>query len=172
MSYGPRWATYVVGICILNSSVSFLKFDIGNAFWLLVVSFLEFDIRNAFWLLVFLPVGGLTVLMLAAFNFLDKLQCYREGSRVHYSEVEPARAPLLLPKDDDLSSWGSSYDSVSDDEEGLENFLAAASLEGKLRDGEDGNNTRRLCAICFDAPRDCFFLPCGHCVACFACGTR
>ncbi|WCJ28027.1 RING/U-box superfamily protein [Euphorbia peplus] len=132
VSYGPRWATYVVGIATM------------------------------------------TVLMLGAFNFLNKIRCMRdEETGVQYSEGAPERAPLLSYKDDDVSSWGSSYDSVSNDDEDLENFLAANSMEGKSsRDSENGNNTRRLCAICFDAPRDCFFLPCGHCVACFECGTR
>lgn len=114
------------------------------------------------------------MLMYVAFNFLNKFQCTREdGTGFQYGDTESARAPLLSSKDDDLSSWGSSYESISNDEEDLGEFLAASSLEGKsLRDGDDGNNTRRLCAICFDAPRDCFFLPCGHCVACFECGTR
>lgn len=112
--------------------------------------------------------------MLVAFNFLNKFRFTREdGAGVRYGDFESARAPLLSYKDDDLSSWGSSYDSVSNDEQDLEEFLATSGLEGKsIRDGENGNNTRRLCAICFDAPRDCFFLPCGHCVACFECGTR
>ncbi|KAJ6316103.1 hypothetical protein OIU78_019393 [Salix suchowensis] len=125
------------------------------------------------WATYIFGIGGMTFIMMAAFNFLNKFQCVREdGSRLQFGELEPGRAPLLSRKDDDLASWGSSYDSASNDEEGLEDFLAASSLEGKSRDGENGNNTRRLCAICFDAPRDCFFLPCGHCVACFACGTR
>ncbi|XP_014522556.1 uncharacterized protein LOC106779042 isoform X2 [Vigna radiata var. radiata] len=86
--------------------------------------------------------------------------------------TEPQRAPLLSHKDDDLSSWGSSYDSLPQDEEDLD-FLPGDPIGEKLSgDGQTSNSTRRLCAICFDAPRDCFFLPCGHCVACFACGTR
>ncbi|KAI5584547.1 hypothetical protein BDE02_06G088800 [Populus trichocarpa] len=125
------------------------------------------------WATYIVGIGGMTVLILAAFNFLNMFQCIREdGTRILFGEVEAERAPLLSCKDDDFSSWGSSYDSVSNDEEDLEDFLAAGSLEGKSRDGENGNNTRRLCAICFDAPRECFFLPCGHRVACFACGTR
>lgn len=125
-------------------------------------------------LFAFLPVAGMTLLMLAAFNFFNNFRSiHEEGTGVHFGEVEPERAPLLSYKDDDLSSWGSSYDSVSNDEEDIEDFLTVGSLEGKSsRDGENGNNTRRLCAICFDAPRDCFFLPCGHCVACYACGIR
>lgn len=88
---------------------------------------------------------------------------FRAGDTV--SEI----APLLSRKDDDLLSWGSSYDSLSHDEEEVDEWLAVASLDGKpLKE----DNLRRLCVMCFDAPRDCFFLPCGHCAACFACGTR
>ncbi|KAI5429494.1 hypothetical protein KIW84_034181 [Lathyrus oleraceus] len=111
--------------------------------------------------------------MFWVFNFLNKLQCANDDRVGSRSEgTGPDRAPLLSRKDDDLSSWGSSYDSIPQDDEDL-NFLTGGSTDGKfLADGETSNNTRRLCAICFDAPRDCFFLPCGHCVACFACGTR
>ncbi|KAM6550645.1 hypothetical protein CsatB_000453 [Cannabis sativa] len=125
LTYGPRWATYIVGL--------------------------------------------MTMLMLFLFNFLDKCHSTRDGTGGHNEVIQPERHPLLSNKDDDLSSWGSSYESVSQDEEDL----AVGSIEGKsIEDGENSNNTRRLCAICFDAPRDCFFLPCGHCVACFECGTR
>lgn len=116
----------------------------------------------------------MTALMLLIFNFLNEFHCIREN-RIgnQHQAARPEREPLLSNKDDDLSSWGSSYDSVSHDEDDLEDFLRAGSHEGtSLGDGEKSNSTRRLCAICFDAPRDCFFLPCGHCVACFACGTR
>ncbi|XP_021289299.1 uncharacterized protein LOC110420346 isoform X1 [Herrania umbratica] len=126
------------------------------------------------WITYIVGVGGMTAIMLVAFNFLNKFQFTRGGeTNVSYRENASARAPLLSHKDDDISSWGSSYDSVSSDEADLEDFLAAGSVEGtSIREGENSNNTRRLCAICFDAPRDCFFLPCGHCVACFACGSR
>ncbi|RXI01396.1 hypothetical protein DVH24_014745 [Malus domestica] len=122
------------------------------------------------WTTYIVGIGGMTVLMLLAFNFLNKYRFTNEdGIRVQHDEFRSERAPLLSYKDDDQSSWGSSYDSASNDEGDLEDFLAG---EGKSsRDGES-NNTRRLCAICFDAPRDCFFLPCGHCVACFECATR
>lgn len=125
------------------------------------------------WLTYIFGIGGLTVLMFWACNFLNKVRSSHEdrvGSRAE--GTGPERAPLLSRKDDDLSSWGSSYDSLSQDDQDLD-FLAGGSTDGKfLGDGETSNNTQRLCAICFDAPRDCFFLPCGHCVACFACGTR
>ncbi|KAF7146282.1 hypothetical protein RHSIM_Rhsim04G0128400 [Rhododendron simsii] len=126
------------------------------------------------WITYIVGIGGMTILMLLGFHFLNNFQCSREERiSFQFGEMRSERAPLLSQKDDDLSSWGSSYDSVSQDDEDLEDGMAADSLEGKpLKDGEYNNNIRRLCAICFDAPRDCFFLPCGHCVACFACGTR
>ncbi|KAJ8642470.1 hypothetical protein MRB53_019164 [Persea americana] len=77
-----------------------------------------------------------------------------------------------MHKDDDISSWGSSYDSVSHDEEDMEDRPGATSLEARSLKDVETNTPRRLCAICYDAPRDSFFLPCGHCAACFTCGTR
>ncbi|KAL3536519.1 hypothetical protein ACH5RR_004980 [Cinchona calisaya] len=126
------------------------------------------------WVTYLVGIGGMTVLMLAAFRFLSYLQCtHQNGNRNQYGETGSARTPLLSNKDDDLSSWGSSYDSVSHDDEDPEDGQAAGSFEGKsAKDGEVNQNVRRLCAICFDAPRDSFFLPCGHCVACFSCATR
>ncbi|GAV75487.1 zf-C3HC4_3 domain-containing protein [Cephalotus follicularis] len=170
--------TFTNGVCSL--SVSFPKGnyivltspgseqDTTSDEWYVRVSY------GARWITYIVGIGGMTVLMLVLFNFLNKIRCIRgDETGVQYGNMGSERAPLLSYKDDDLSSWGSSYDSVSNEEDDLEEFLAAGSFEGKsVRDGEKSNNTRRLCAICFDAPRDCFFLPCGHCVACFECGTR
>ncbi|KAA8517408.1 hypothetical protein F0562_017701 [Nyssa sinensis] len=126
------------------------------------------------WVTYLVGMGGMTVLVLLAFHFLNNFQCTQEDrTRFQFEETGSERAPLLLHKDDDISSWGSSYDSVSQDDEDPEDGLAVSSLEEKVpKDGEYNSSIRQLCAICFDAPRDCFFLPCGHCVACFACGTR
>ncbi|CAI9763032.1 unnamed protein product [Fraxinus pennsylvanica] len=30
----------------------------------------------------------------------------------------------------------------------------------------------KICAICFDKPRNCIFVPCGHFVTCHDCGLR
>ncbi|KAK4834445.1 hypothetical protein QYF36_022809 [Acer negundo] len=172
--------TFTQGFCSLS-----LLFPKGNAIVLTSPSTEQgaanddWYIRLSYgprWLTYCLGIGGMTLLMLAAFYFLNKFRCISEDStEVSNGDMESTRAPLLLYKDDDLSSWGSSYDSASNDEEDIQGFLATYSLEVKSTTKEvdqEGNNTRRLCAICFDAPRDCFFLPCGHCVACFECGTR
>lgn len=111
--------------------------------------------------------------MLLAFKYCNIFQNgNRDGTGVQATDTGLERAPLLQ-KDDDATSWGSSYDSISHDEEDLEEWLAVNSVEGKpLNKGENNSNARHLCIICCDGPRDCFFLPCGHCAFCFACGTR
>ncbi|XP_062085175.1 E3 ubiquitin-protein ligase APD2-like isoform X2 [Humulus lupulus] len=94
--------------------------------------------------------------------------------------VDPERTSLIFPiPKEDVQSLGSSYDSLSREEEDLEWLMGESSLEGyEAIDGEENNNNnnnnnpRLLCIICFDSPRDCFFLPCGHCAACFTCATR
>jgi len=113
--------------------------------------------------------GVMAVLLLLALRLCNM---FRPPGRDGYEagEIESERTPLLSQKDDDSSSWGSSYDSNSHEEEDLEKWLAVNCIEGKSV--AEGENLRRLCVICFDAPRDCFFLPCGHCAACFTCGTR
>ncbi|KAL6336550.1 hypothetical protein AAG906_025101 [Vitis piasezkii] len=125
------------------------------------------------WMTYIVGVGGMTVLMLLVFNFLNKFQFNRQ-LRIGVPLGDATRdIPLLPDKDDDLSSWDSSYDSASHDEEDAQDKLGVGGLDGKpKKDGENNSNPKRLCTICFDAPRDCFFLPCGHCVACFTCGTR
>ncbi|KAG7574052.1 Zinc finger RING-type [Arabidopsis suecica] len=104
--------------------------------------------------------GVVICFMLVAIQFCNRLQCYGgEG----LTENDSARTRLLENKDDDGSSMGSCNDSFANDDADLEEFMG--------NDGEASNRSRRLCAICFDTPRDCFFLPCGHSVSCYECGT-
>ncbi|KAJ8749752.1 hypothetical protein K2173_012303 [Erythroxylum novogranatense] len=120
------------------------------------------------WITYFIGSGIMTVICLLTFRFCNVFQDHRESRQV--GETAAEHTPLLSHKDEDNSSWGSSYDSNSHDEEDVDEWLAKNSHEGKQL--AEGENPRRLCVICFDAPRDCFFLPCGHCAACFTCATR
>ncbi|XP_044482212.1 protein SMAX1-LIKE 6-like isoform X4 [Mangifera indica] len=126
------------------------------------------------WIAYFVGSGVMTILILLAFRFLNVFQSTSgNGTGIQAGDMTSERAPLLSNKDDDLSSWGSSYDSVSHDDEDLDEWLAVKALKGNLSyEGENNSNPGRLCVICCDSPRDCFFLPCGHCAACFTCGTR
>ncbi|XVE79400.1 hypothetical protein DITRI_Ditri14bG0055600 [Diplodiscus trichospermus] len=136
-----------------------------NSIWYVKISY------GPRWITYFVGSGVMTILILLAFRFCRTFQTI-DGPRSPAAEMEPGRAPLLPEKDDDISSWGSSYDSVSHDEEDMEQWLPVTSAEGTPSNEGESNNTRRLCVICFDAPRDCFFLPCGHSATCFTCGTR
>lgn len=49
-------------------------------------------------------------------------------------------------------------------EEGRESGPSNSSSED-LYDG-------KICVICYDAQRNCFFVPCGHCATCFDCAQR
>ncbi|GAB4859949.1 hypothetical protein Ancab_011428 [Ancistrocladus abbreviatus] len=135
------------------------------------------------WLTYFVGSGLLTVFILVVFRVCNMFQSSQASGTAHEAGEtwQDGREPLLSPKDDDLLSHSSSYDSVSQDEEDLEERLQVQEEgkppkegEGKPpREGDQANNNpRRLCVICFDAPRDCFFLPCGHCAACFTCGSK
>ncbi|KAJ6299523.1 hypothetical protein OIU76_020481 [Salix suchowensis] len=121
------------------------------------------------WIIYIIGSGVMTALLLLALRLCN--WCRPSGRDGYQAgEIQYERTPLISQKDDDSSSWGSSYDSNSHEEEDLEKWLAVNCLEGKSV--AEGENLRRLCVICFDALRDCFFLPCGHCAACFTCGTR
>ncbi|KAH7836637.1 hypothetical protein Vadar_003789 [Vaccinium darrowii] len=127
------------------------------------------------WITYFIGSGTMTVIILLAMRICNMFQIIRgDEPGFQAGDMVSERAPLLSRKDDDLLSWGSSYDSLSHDEEEVDDWLAVASMDGKppKEEGEANSNLRRLCVMCFDAPRDCFFLPCGHCAACFTCGTR
>ncbi|XP_047334608.1 E3 ubiquitin-protein ligase APD2-like [Impatiens glandulifera] len=116
------------------------------------------------WITFIVGIGGMAFLIILGLRYMNK---YNRGHGTNTNVEGPSdRAPLLSQKAEDLSNHGSSYDFASDHDEDFE--------EGKtLRDGEsEDSNTKRLCAICFDAPRDCFFLPCGHSVSCYTCGKR
>lgn len=46
-------------------------------------------------------------------------------------------------------------------------------------DGSDASSTsseelydEKLCVICYDEQRNCFFVPCGHCATCYDCAQR
>jgi hypothetical protein len=84
-----------------------------------------------------------------------------EGGRrsLGAGEQRTATASLLAADKEEEASLGSSYDSVSHD----------GDHDEELGGDEE---ERRLCVVCCDARRDCFFLPCGHSATCHPCGTR
>ncbi|KAI4382435.1 hypothetical protein MLD38_008401 [Melastoma candidum] len=119
------------------------------------------------WITYFVGSGFITLILLGAFRFCNVLRSGNSTtSQGEVTEEETERSPLLMPKDEEVLSLGSSYESVSQDECDMEEG------EGGVADGEMDSIPRRQCIICYNAPRDCFFLPCGHSAACFDCGSR
>uniref|UniRef100_A0A7N0TH98 RING-type domain-containing protein n=1 Tax=Kalanchoe fedtschenkoi TaxID=63787 RepID=A0A7N0TH98_KALFE len=126
------------------------------------------------WLVYLAGSGVLTAPLLVTFRICNMFE-ENHNAVGGQATAEGSEHTPLLHKDDDLSSWASSYDSVSQEEDDPEeDWLVAAgnTLEENHGKGGGSHHPRRLCVICCDAPIDCFFLPCGHCAACFACGSR
>ncbi|XP_010685554.1 E3 ubiquitin-protein ligase APD2 isoform X2 [Beta vulgaris subsp. vulgaris] len=118
-------------------------------------------------------VAAMIFVLYRCYNQLQPNSGDEVGNQVNATIA--GREPLLSNKNNDHSSWDSSYDSIpSDGDQGLQEKILEGSLEGEVsREGEiHSPDTCRLCAICLDSPRDCFFLPCGHSAACFSCGSR
>ncbi|XP_057857410.2 E3 ubiquitin-protein ligase APD2 isoform X2 [Cryptomeria japonica] len=140
----------------------------------------EWSVRLSYgprWLTYLVGSGGFTLLIMGIIKFITKLQAGSGESEVRREYLPPERTPLITQKDDDDdSSCGSSYVSVSVGEEDDDelNFPGSPGIEDNDIKSRKNNDIyqRRLCAICFDAPRDSFFLPCGHCVTCSTCGMR
>ncbi|GLU20090.1 hypothetical protein SLE2022_363050 [Rubroshorea leprosula] len=45
-------------------------------------------------------------------------------------------------------------------------------LESGNCESDDELYERKLCVICYDKQRNCFFVPCGHCATCCECAER
>lgn len=154
LTYGPRWLTYFVGS--------------GNcANWL---SIIFFSLVMLSFIVLFVGAGVMTILIFVGFQIFSTSQNYAQDDSAYQTiDATTERRPLLSSKDDDDRSLGSSYESVSHDEEDINECPEAGSDMPK---DSEINNSQHLCTICCDVPRDCFFLPCGHCVVCSACGRR
>ncbi|PNT70893.1 uncharacterized protein LOC104583123 [Brachypodium distachyon] len=107
----------------------------------------------------------LAVILLLLYEVMSALLgCCNAGGTTSGGGGDDQRRTSLLAagsKEGEEASLGSSYDSVSDD--------GGEDVEGGGNYDEEG---RRLCVVCCDARKDCFFLPCGHSATCHACGTR
>ncbi|KAK9097258.1 hypothetical protein Sjap_022755 [Stephania japonica] len=68
------------------------------------------------------------------------------------------RDPLMQPGKTSGFNYGTSEE--DDGESGLHSISSEDLYDGKI------------CAICYDKQRNCFFVPCGHCATCFECAKR
>ncbi|KAM3411853.1 hypothetical protein ACQJBY_003493 [Aegilops geniculata] len=109
------------------------------------------------WIVYFVGSAILAVSLLLLYEVLSVLLGFCCAVAAAQRETTATMASLLESKEEgEGGSRGSSFESVS-------------SHDGEAGDEEEG---RRLCVVCCDARRDCFFMPCGHSATCHACGTR
>ncbi|XP_057503742.1 E3 ubiquitin-protein ligase APD1-like [Actinidia eriantha] len=47
-----------------------------------------------------------------------------------------------------------------------------AYVESGSSSSSDDLNDGKICVICYEEPRNCFFVPCGHCATCYTCAQR
>lgn len=115
----------------------------------------------------------MTLAILLIYKIFTSFQFIFGYNTSHQTTLTPNEtSPLLANKEDDGTSLGSSYESVSHDEgEDIEEFLKAAPSK-PLEEVESSDQSQHLCVICCEARKDCFFLPCGHSTTCYTCGLR
>lgn len=127
--------------------------------YLLTVREYKNELYQSIW--KFIDAGGMILLMIL-FNYITS-HFHRGQQEMPGDQIRTARSernPLLSQKDDNNSGSEDEYHEEDAQDEVEPN---------PVKDDED---SRRFCAICFEAPKDCFFVPCGHCVSCLGCANR
>ncbi|TYI89061.1 hypothetical protein E1A91_D03G027800v1 [Gossypium mustelinum] len=90
-----------------------------------------------------------------ALNFFARLAAYIAILEVTRS-VTVSETDRLWPEKTEPMTYGTCEDDVE---------------TGSCSSGEDLYNAR-ICVICYDEQRNCFFVPCGHCATCYECALR
>lgn len=85
-----------------------------------------------------------------------------EEQRVTPRERAASETSRLLPKEADSDNYG-----TCTEEDDLE-VGTCSSSNGSSEDLYDG----KICVVCYDEQRNCFFIPCGHCATCYVCARR
>lgn len=82
----------------------------------------------------------------------------------HFWRRSREELPLLAPRDDPTMPGHATNDLPG---------VAVSTPPGESAPyGESARDDQQLCTICLDAPKDCFFDPCGHRCTCYSCGRR
>ncbi|XP_062097345.1 E3 ubiquitin-protein ligase APD2-like isoform X2 [Humulus lupulus] len=105
-------------------------------------------------------LGFITVFILLLLKYLGSCDGDVTESPVMYNTVDDVAEtrPMLLEKPI-RCTYGTTEHEEDDDSE------ASSSSSEELYDA-------KLCVICYDDQRNCFFVPCGHCATCYDCAQR
>ncbi|XP_031117482.1 E3 ubiquitin-protein ligase APD1-like isoform X1 [Ipomoea triloba] len=107
-------------------------------------------------LVIFVMVLALIVKLIACFD--DDAAVMPAGDGENSTETS-----LLLPKE---AAPAVIYGACEEEEEDEESGNCSRSSSSE--DFYDG----KICVICYDRKRCCFFVPCGHCATCYQCAKR
>ncbi|XP_015884981.1 E3 ubiquitin-protein ligase APD2 isoform X2 [Ziziphus jujuba] len=99
-------------------------------------------------------LGFITIIILIIIKYLGT--CDAENTTTDTAVEEINETHPILPEKPSRYTYGT----VEDDEESV-----ASSSSEELYDA-------KLCVICYDDQRNCFFVPCGHCATCYDCAQR
>ncbi|CAA0832820.1 RING/U-box superfamily protein [Striga hermonthica] len=119
----------------------------------------DFVMRYAFcaaFLAIFLMMIALIV----------KLLWISDGDEASSASRRPTESTTLLPSKGQefvVTIYGTNDSDHDHCESGSNNGCSSSSED--LYDG-------KICVICYDDQRNCFFIPCGHCVTCHKCAHR
>ncbi|KAF3777514.1 hypothetical protein EJ110_NYTH40585 [Nymphaea thermarum] len=104
----------------------------------------------------YILVLGLFVVLI--YLFLKYFGAIESDRIVNVQETRDQRetSPLVDPKQTAVTLYGAT-DEDDDSQVG--------SSSEDLYDG-------KICVICYEEPRNCFFVPCGHCATCYSCAQR
>lgn len=94
-------------------------------------------------------------------KYLGDLDDRRIEGEVGETETNPLWPTKTVPIT--YGTCGEDLESGNSSSEGSSNNNSNSSED--LYDG-------KLCVICYDEQRNCFFVPCGHCATCYVCAQR
>ncbi|XP_068654881.1 E3 ubiquitin-protein ligase APD2-like isoform X2 [Aristolochia californica] len=84
----------------------------------------------------------------------------------------------------DSSEWGTEEEAERDIESETNRLMPEKVAPCSYGTMEDHSNSSlccdspmnlydgKMCVICYDGQRNCFFIPCGHCATCYTCAQK
>ncbi|KAL5556856.1 hypothetical protein UlMin_039092 [Ulmus minor] len=108
-------------------------------------------------------IAVLALLVIVTFMVLKWLGDFDEERPAEDEEATETN-PLLAAKTMEVT-YGSCEENI---ETGNCSNSSSSSSSSCCEDLYDG----KVCVICYDEQRNCFFVPCGHCATCYVCAQR
>lgn len=129
--------------------------------------FSDWDFTLAFVVRLFAYFAALALLVVVIFmimKYLDSFDDERTRGEVGGPETSP-----LWPRKTAQSTYGTCE---GDLESGNCTSSGASSSSNSNSPESEDLYDKKVCVICYDEQRDCFFVPCGHCATCYVCAQR